>query len=165
MRLSILKASLAFIVCFAVIAVGGRVLAQSWLAASIGGGGETIALVSIEGIITAGSPAVSLTGGQAAASSVAICDRLYQAMDDPSVRGVLLRINSPGGSAVGSDEIYRAIVALKAAGKRYTIHTYDNVNHAFNNDTGDRYDKAAADLAWSRTVTFFKENLGAPGKA
>ena len=52
--------------------------------------------------------------------------------------------------------------ALKAAGKRYTIHIYDNVNHAFNNDTGDRYNKAAADLAWSRTVAFFKEQLGAP---
>jgi carboxymethylenebutenolidase len=55
--------------------------------------------------------------------------------------------------------------ALKAAGKRYTIHIYDNVNHAFNNDTGDRYNKAAADLAWSRTIAFFKENLGTPGKA
>ena len=55
--------------------------------------------------------------------------------------------------------------ALKANNKRYTIYVYPNVNHAFNNDTGDRYDKAAADLAWSRTVAFFKENLGAPPKA
>ena len=55
--------------------------------------------------------------------------------------------------------------ALKAAGKRYTIYIYDNVNHAFNNDTGDRYDKPTADLAWSRTIAFFKDNLGAPGKA
>jgi carboxymethylenebutenolidase len=55
--------------------------------------------------------------------------------------------------------------ALKAAGKRYTIYVYPNVNHAFNNDTGNRYDKPAADLAWSRTIAFFKESLGAPGKA
>jgi carboxymethylenebutenolidase len=55
--------------------------------------------------------------------------------------------------------------ALKAAGKRFEIHIYPGVNHAFNNDTGNRYDKPAADLAWSRTITFFKENLGAPGKA
>jgi carboxymethylenebutenolidase len=54
--------------------------------------------------------------------------------------------------------------ALKAAGKRFTIHVYPNVNHAFNNDTGNRYDKPAADLAWSRTIAFFKENLGAPVK-
>jgi len=55
--------------------------------------------------------------------------------------------------------------ALKANSKRYTIYVYPNVNHAFNNDTGNRYDKPAADLAWSRTIAFFKENLGAPPKA
>jgi carboxymethylenebutenolidase len=49
--------------------------------------------------------------------------------------------------------------ALKEAGKRYTIYIYPNVNHAFNNDTGDRYDKTAADLAWSRTLASLKENL------
>ena len=52
--------------------------------------------------------------------------------------------------------------ALKAANKRYTIYVYPNVNHAFNNDTSNRYDKPAADLAWSRTIAFFKANLGAP---
>lgn len=52
--------------------------------------------------------------------------------------------------------------ALKAAGKRFTVYIYPNVNHAFNNDTGNRYDKPAADLAWGRTIAFFKENLGAP---
>ncbi|HEY0302157.1 MAG TPA: dienelactone hydrolase family protein, partial [Rhizomicrobium sp.] len=56
--------------------------------------------------------------------------------------------------------------ALKAANKRYTIYIYPDVNHAFNNDTaGDRYNKAAADLAWGRTIAFFKENLGQPPKA
>lgn len=50
--------------------------------------------------------------------------------------------------------------ALKAAGKEYTLHMYDGVNHAFNNDTSDaRYDKAASDLAWGRTVEFFKAKL------
>src|SRR5665647_1655938 len=56
--------------------------------------------------------------------------------------------------------------ALKAAGKRFEVHVYPDVNHAFNNDTGgDRYNKPAADLAWSRTIAFFKDNLGAPPKA
>ena len=54
--------------------------------------------------------------------------------------------------------------ALKAAGKTFTAYVYPNVNHAFNNDTGSRYDKAAAELAWSRTIAFFKEQLGAPPK-
>jgi carboxymethylenebutenolidase len=52
--------------------------------------------------------------------------------------------------------------ALKAAGKQFTIYMYPNVNHAFNNDTGSRYDKAAADLAWGRTIAFLKQHLGAP---
>ena len=55
--------------------------------------------------------------------------------------------------------------ALKAANKRFAVHIYPDVNHAFNNDTSDRYNKAAADLAWSRTIAFFTENLGAPPKA
>ena len=55
--------------------------------------------------------------------------------------------------------------ALKAANKRHTIHMYLDVNHAYNNDSGDRFNKPAADLAWSRTVAFFKENLGTPPRA
>lgn len=51
--------------------------------------------------------------------------------------------------------------ALKAAGKTYELHLYPGVNHAFNNDTGAaRYDKAAADLAWGRTLAFFRRHLG-----
>ncbi|MDC9823243.1 dienelactone hydrolase family protein [Devosia sp. ZB163] len=50
--------------------------------------------------------------------------------------------------------------ALKAAGTDYQIFVYEGANHAFNNDTSAaRYDKAAADLAWSRTVGLFKEVL------
>lgn len=56
--------------------------------------------------------------------------------------------------------------ALKANHKAYTLHMYEGAQHAFNNDTGAaRYNKAAADLAWSRTVAFFSEHLGAPAKA
>lgn len=49
--------------------------------------------------------------------------------------------------------------ALKAQGKEYTAHVYPGVNHGFHNDTTPRYDKAAADLAWSRTVAFFQAKL------
>jgi carboxymethylenebutenolidase len=50
--------------------------------------------------------------------------------------------------------------ALKAAGVDYQLFMYDNVNHAFNNDTSEaRYNKEAADLAWSRSVAFLKEAL------
>jgi carboxymethylenebutenolidase len=50
--------------------------------------------------------------------------------------------------------------ALKAAGVDYQIFRYEGVNHAFNNDTSaQRYNKEAADLAWSRTIAFLKESL------
>ena len=56
---------------------------------------------------------------------------------------------------------YPWITALRAAGKTVTYHEYDGVNHAFNNDTSaERYDKAAAELAWGRTLRFFKRHLG-----
>jgi carboxymethylenebutenolidase len=49
--------------------------------------------------------------------------------------------------------------ALKENGKKYQGFIYENVNHGFHNDTTPRYDKAAAELAWKRTIEFFKENL------
>ena len=49
---------------------------------------------------------------------------------------------------------------LKQAKKKYTLHVYEGVNHGFNNDTSEaRYDKPAAELAWTRTITFLTENL------
>jgi len=53
------------------------------------------------------------------------------------------------------------VAALKAAGKSYELYMYEGANHAFNNDTNAaRYDKAAADLAWGRTIGFLRKHLG-----
>jgi len=49
--------------------------------------------------------------------------------------------------------------ALKANNKQYSAYIYPNVNHGFHNDTTPRYDKAAAELAWQRTIDFFKQQL------
>ncbi|MCE2614221.1 dienelactone hydrolase family protein [Flavobacteriaceae bacterium D16] len=49
--------------------------------------------------------------------------------------------------------------ALKANNKEYTAHMYPAVNHGFHNDTTPRYDKEAAELAWSRTIEFFEKHL------
>lgn len=49
--------------------------------------------------------------------------------------------------------------ALKAHGKTYTAHIYPGVNHGFHNDSTPRYDEAAAELAWERTLAFFAEHL------
>ncbi len=42
-----------------------------------------------------------------------IKDQLDQALDDKRVKAIILRINSPGGEVVASDEIYRAVVAAR----------------------------------------------------
>jgi len=49
--------------------------------------------------------------------------------------------------------------ALKAHGKEYEVYFYPGANHGFHNDTTPRYDEAAAKLAQSRTVAFFKKHL------
>jgi carboxymethylenebutenolidase len=49
--------------------------------------------------------------------------------------------------------------ALKENKKEYIAYIYPGVNHGFHNDTTPRYDKAAAELAWKRTIDFFKEKL------
>ncbi|MEJ7692863.1 dienelactone hydrolase family protein [Daejeonella sp.] len=49
--------------------------------------------------------------------------------------------------------------ALKANGKEYEVFIYENANHGFHNDTTPRYDKAAAELAWKRTIDFFSKKL------
>jgi carboxymethylenebutenolidase len=51
--------------------------------------------------------------------------------------------------------------ALKSAGVRYQAYVYPNVQHGFNNDTTPRYDKAAAQLSWQRTIDFLHEHLRA----
>lgn len=65
----------------------------------------------------------------------------------------------------GEDERINAGIAdyeaaLKAAGVDYRLFLYPGAQHAFNNDTNEaRYNKDAADLAWGRTMAFFKEAL------
>jgi carboxymethylenebutenolidase len=49
--------------------------------------------------------------------------------------------------------------ALNAAGVKHEMHAYPGTQHGFNNATTPRYDVAAANLAWGRTLAFFNANL------
>jgi carboxymethylenebutenolidase len=49
--------------------------------------------------------------------------------------------------------------AMKKAGVRYEVHVYPGTQHGFHNNSTPRYNEAAANLAWERTVAFFKKNL------
>jgi carboxymethylenebutenolidase len=50
--------------------------------------------------------------------------------------------------------------ALQQHGKVYEAYIYPDVNHGFHNDSTPRYDAAAAELAWQRTVDWFRQHLG-----
>lgn len=93
------------------------------------------------------SAAVPFYGGQPAAEEV------------PNIQAPLL-LQYAGLDTRVNDGWPAYEAALKANNKTYTAYTYPNVNHGFHNDSTPRYDKAAAELAWERTIAFFKEKLG-----
>ena len=80
------------------------------------------------------------------------------AADVPRIRAPLM-IHDAGKDAriLAGWPAYEA--ALKANKVEYQHFLYEGAEHGFNNDTTPRYDEAAAKLAWSRTVGFFKAKL------
>jgi carboxymethylenebutenolidase len=97
-------------------------------------------------------------------AGVAYYGRQVPAAQVPNIKAALLLHYAENDAGVNAGiAAYEA--ALKANNKSYVIHTYPGTQHAFSNDTGAaRYNKAAADLAWQRTIAFFTETLGAPPK-
>jgi carboxymethylenebutenolidase len=90
--------------------------------------------------------AVPFYGGQPAAEDVA------------RIRAPLLIHHAEHDERVNAGwPAYEA--ALEKAGVDYTEYTYDDTNHGFHNDTTPRFDEGAADLAWRRTIEFFRRKL------
>ncbi len=109
-----------------------------------GGGVANALAVSLPGIISA---AVPFYGRQPKAEDVA------------KIRASLLLHYAELDERVNAGwPDYEA--ALKANHIDYTAYIYPGVNHGFHNDTTPRYDEAAAQLAWERTIAFFREKLG-----
>ena len=95
-------------------------------------------------------------------AGVAYYGRQVPAAQVPGIKAALMLHYAENDEGVNAG-IANYEAALKANNKSYVIHAYPGTQHAFNNDTGGaRYNKQAADLAWDRTVAFFKEKLGAP---
>ncbi|TDA69776.1 MAG: signal peptide peptidase SppA [Clostridia bacterium] len=80
-----------------------------------GGAGGSVGIVAIEGVISDGSSSGGLLGAVVGARTVV--EQLRQAEEDGNVKAVVLRLNSPGGSAAASQEIARAVQRLREAGK------------------------------------------------
>ncbi|WP_062207081.1 dienelactone hydrolase family protein [Aureimonas sp. AU12] len=92
-------------------------------------------------------------------AGVAYYGRQPKAADVPRIRAAVML------HYAGLDERINAGIpayreALEAAKVEHEIFVYEGVNHAFNNDTSAaRYDKAAADLAFDRTLAFLRAKL------
>jgi len=86
------------------------------IAASMGASdlsvGPAVGVVRVEGVIVSGDPPVDPFGTPSGAYSGLVVDHLKQAEEDAYVKAVVLRVNSPGGSVVGSDEIYQQVLAM-----------------------------------------------------
>jgi protease-4 len=75
-------------------------------------GGKKVALVFITGVIMPGESRYDNLQGKIAGSETVI-DDLQKAADDESIDAVILRVDSPGGSALASDLIWHEIAGLK----------------------------------------------------
>ena len=80
-----------------------------------------VAIVYVEGPITTGPTQQGLFGGSENAGSDTIRRAIAEAADDPSVQALVLRVNSPGGSALASDIICEAAERFKADGRPFVV--------------------------------------------
>jgi len=85
--------------------------------------GEAIGVIYIEGVITGGRADGGVFGGEAGSGD--LLEQIRQAREDDATKAVLLRINSPGGSAAASQEIGDEIERLKKSGKKVIVSMGD----------------------------------------
>jgi protease IV len=145
MKYSSLKALLVFAICFAAIAIAGRAIANSWLAGSTAG--KYITLIHVAGVITSGGSGGGLMSAETSAGALDICEQLYAAKDDAGCVAVLMRVDSPGGSAAASEEIYNAVKAVRDAGKPVVVSMGDVAA------SGGYYISSAADYIYANGAT------------
>ncbi|MDH4207793.1 MAG: signal peptide peptidase SppA [Anaerolineae bacterium] len=74
---------------------------------------DAVAVVRIEGVIVSGREPDLFVSSSGNAYSESIIQLLERAETDPSVKAVVLRVNSPGGGIVASDEIYQALLEVE----------------------------------------------------
>jgi carboxymethylenebutenolidase len=107
------------------------------------------------------SNALAVRMGADLAAAVPYYGGAPETADVPKIKAaVLVHHGSEDKRLVDAWPAYEA--AMKAAGVRHEGYIYPNAVHGFNNDaTPQRYNKAAADLAWTRTIGWFNKHVRA----
>ena len=85
------------------------------------GRGAVIAVVGGEGAIVTGHSQASPFGSGSTIYSDDVAEAIYDAIEDDSVRAIVFRVSSPGGSDVASEQILAAVRAAIAAGKPVVV--------------------------------------------
>ncbi|MCO4744418.1 MAG: signal peptide peptidase SppA [Proteobacteria bacterium] len=80
-----------------------------------------IAVIYVEGVITSGPSSSGGILGAKSSGSATVTKQLFEAAKDPTVRAVVMRVDSPGGSAYASDEIWRATQLVQREGKPVVV--------------------------------------------
>ena len=91
----------------------------------MGAGRDAIAIVGGEGAIMTGTGGGGGFGGGSSIASDATAEALYDAIEDDSVKAIVFRVSSPGGSPEASEQILAAVRAAKAAGKPVVVSMGD----------------------------------------
>ena len=69
----------------------------------------------------------------------------------------------PGDEWESDEDVAALEAGLREAGREVTFHRYPGTSHWFVEPDRPEFDRAAADLAWARTLEFLRENLGPIG--
>ena len=75
----------------------------------------------------------------------------------PSIKAAVLGVYSDDPDDFANEGRDELVAALEAAGITHQINIYPNTQHAFHNDTGQRYNEESALTAWNDTVAWFAQ--------
>ena len=106
--------------------------------------GDHIAVVYAVGEIDGGS---SIGPAEEGIDSEKLSETIHDLIKDDNVKGMVLRVNSPGGSAFGSEQIWKAVMDFKAAGKPIAVSMGDYAA------SGGYYISCAADRIFAERTT------------
>lgn len=112
-----------------------------------GSGRPTIALIQGEGTINDGESEFSAFGGATSMGGDTIAKAFRDATEDKNVKAILFRVNSPGGSALASDQILDSIKKAQKAGKKVIVSMGDVAA------SGGYYVSLAADKIFAHQTT------------
>ena len=109
--------------------------------------GERIGLIHINGVITSEQNEMNAFMPTGGTDSETVVQQLDEARKDNNIKAVVIRVNSPGGSAAASQEIFQAINRFKTTGRKVIVSMGDVAA------SGGYYVSAPADIIYANSAT------------